>query len=1245
MALNDVSDNGRSPLQGGLAERRYWAWESAVRGLGLSALLADDRRAEELGLRTWTRKEREQRAHFRYDHAAERLGYRHPTALLEMLSNVRLALDQERVTGVASGQPLPELLPKDRDDGVLSAFARLELACRLPWRTPELFGWTDEILFNDAAEQLDLRGTIDFSSKASVERTIEAPIRRVTRGEAEQPTSAKSLYWLRLTKDEGREEKPPMGHVWLLKDTADFGANDFLRLLYLFGPAPTGLVGQDNPVTQARQERRRFDEARFVSETLKQLTGGKQDIPASDLAAYQARIAAYLERLKDPARADPRLSLAVCEVIKQALLRFKYWLDEPFRCSNEKLQAARKEFARKETGFFFGDGEVATEMTYWSENHYVLHATAEYLAGQLWPNELFVPGKDFQDKDNPAGAMTGAQRMRRAKPRLLKWLNHRIMLGWSEWNSPGYYREHVSALYNLVDLCLDEEVRTKASIALDLLAFDVARLNHRGSFGVAAARAQSKFKVSGWAQSIGDWAEFLFARRGAFADTPSALAVIAAGSAYQVPDVILEIGSMLPRRAVLDTSRVSIHFNEQTRYGLRTSEASGWAAQLPEINHQIATSHQEGYNQADDDTVFWWGRGAYFNKQVINDTVRLLEKYGLGKTDPFAQYEELFGGGMNTGEDILAGVGAIAGAAVGTVIAGPFGTVLGAAGGALGIGALLGKGAMRPAIMGGRIGASTAAFLTLGPLGLILSIPLAGWPFGDDEDHADDISLFVDGSTLSRANIYTWRDRGAMLSSLQNFRPTQLNFQSSACHAVLSTEASVWSNAPFAGADLAGIDVMDANHTDGVGWWTGNWSSPRVVQFENAAILAYRPVGIQTELHANCSHCWFPRAAFDEFKQGVRPTNVEGDDEGSWAFGKVAHADGVEGYIGVYSARAANYLNQRSEFYAEWLKKAREPLHDLDKKRMDTSLPQAERLEAAAEWKALTSRWAGLLLPDFFAHKDLYAEDDNIWIIQVGSSDEFGSYQTFRDEVARARIHVNLGDMQCSYDIPRRQRLELHTDISDDEAREKGRFRYLGERLQTDLYPRYNSPYVRTGRVEWGQPNFAIDWKGYNAWYLFDQPTEPVRVLNKQHSDKEAALIRGLALRIRTEHESMEEETVARATVRVGGNTVVSNRIVARGEVEEHTDHDVEWMLFGPVDGTQPMTLSLQHGPSNPSDDDEPHWRMRFQLWALTADARLLPCKIELNKAANYNTRKVRHLNFEDEHRSSGELPITIEDL
>jgi hypothetical protein len=86
-------------------------------------------------------------------------------------------------------------------------------------------------------------------------------------------------------------------------------------------------------------------------------------------------------------------------------------------------------------------------------------------------------------------------------------------------------------------------------------------------------------------------------------------------------------------------------------------------------------------------------------------------------------------------------------------------------------------------------------------------------------------------------------------------------------------------------------------------------------------------------------------------------------------------------------------------------------------------------------------------------------------------------------------------------------------------------------------------------------------------------------------------------------------------------------------------------MLFGPVDGTQPMTLSLQHGPSNPSDDDEPHWRMRFQLWALTADARLLPCKIELNKAANYNTRKVRHLNFEDEHRSSGELPITIEDL
>ena len=807
-------------------------------------------------------------------------------------------------------------------------------------------------------------------------------------------------------------------------------------------------------------------------------------------------------------------------------------------------------------------------MTYWSKNHYALFATAEYLAGQLWPDELFVPGKDFQE-GTPVGAMVGSQRMRRARPRLLKWLNHRIMLGWSEWYAPGYYREHAEALYNLVDFVLDEEIRTKASIALDLLMFDVARLSHRGSFGAAAARAQVHYKVSGWAQGTGDWAELLFGRRGAFAGT-SALAVMAAGSEYQVPDVLLEVGTSVPSRPVFDTSRVSVHFNEEQRYGIRTNEPpAAWAPQAAALNSEIVRTHQGGYDRADDDTVFWWGRGAYFNKQVVNDTVRLIHRYGLTETDPFAKYGDLFG-------------------------------------------------LPRTAITLGRLGAIAAATAAFGVIGLVLSIAVVGWPFGGRADHADDVSIFVEGSTLTRANIYTWRDRGAMLSSLLDFRPRQFNFQSSACQATLSPEASAWTNAPYSGSVF-----MDPIHGDGPGWWTGSWSSPRVVQFENAAIVAYSPAGTQNRLHDNASHWWFPRRRSTSSRRASgRPTSRAT----TTARGRSASSD-------MRTASRATSASTRRETPTTRTRTAsstrtgtkeevRKKIEEQDDLRQDDDKKIEERQAAGREWRTLVTRWASGFVTDFFARKDLYAEDDNIWIVQVGSSDEFGSFQTFKDEVAAARIHIDFGDMQCSYDIPRRQRLELHTDIDDDEVRERGRFRYHGQRIATDLFPRFNSPFVRAGRVEWGQTNFALQWKGYNAWYLLDQPSNPVRILNKGASEKESKLLRGLAMRIRTEHEAMEEDTIARATVRFGGRTVVAAQVVARGEVEEHTDHDVEWLLFDPVDATQPMTIELDHVPSEPDDDDEPHWRMRFWLWALTADAGF--CRARWTSARRRTTTRAR---------------------
>lgn len=1213
MSINDTSNNGRSSRRAELEERRPWVWESSLRGLVLTSHLDNDDHVTAGGLRVWTQKEKEQRGAFAYGHIAERLEYARPTNALDMIRTQRVLLQEARVMGLPPPEEVQGLQPKEWDDSIMRGVCRLELASQSPWRTSELFGWGDQVLLNDAAEANFDAGGIDFSSVDRIKTTLSDPISRMRPGRDDmpEPESPKSAYWLRLCRDLGKEENPPFEHVAFLKDTADFGANYFLRVLYLFGPL--------NALTPARLKRRSFDEKRFIEEMVKQWSASRT-VSDSEAIALRQRADAYCRRLLDPFATDLRFSSAVAAAMKQALLRFKYWIDEPFRVSEVgSIQAARK--SRN-----LGEKE---EMTFWSENHYVLFAAAEYLAGQLWPDELFVPGKDFQDPRNRKGGMTGRQRMQRAKPRLLKWLDHRIMLGWSEWYAPGYVTEHAEALYNLVDFCTDEEVHTKASIALDLLIFDVARLSHRGSFGVTGGRAQSKFRVCGWAQSPGDWFELLFGQRGAFAYNASSLAIIGAGSSYEVPDVLLEIGTSLPGTASIDKSRVSIHFNEQERYGIGTRRAVGWAAQLERINNRIATSHDSGYNQADDDLVYWWQHGSYLNKQIVDGTVRLIEKYGLGSTDPFTAYDQLFGGGVTAGEDLAAAGGAVLGFGLGSV-AGPVGAVVGAGLGALGFGALMGKGAMRPAIMGGRISASAAAMMAFGPAALVLSIPLAGWPFGDEEDFADDMSLFIEGSSLTRANLYTWRDRGAMLSSAQDFRPTQLNFQSCFCQATLSMESCAWTTSPYSGSI-----AMDAKHEDGPGWWTGYWCSPRVVQFENAAMMAYRPTLMQNRLHTNCSHCWLPRKAFLEFVEGVRPTNVEGDDDGSWAFGKVVHPDGVEGYIGVYSARDADYQDKDSDFYQDWMEQT------VDDKMDD--LEDSDKAQDKAELQKLKDLWDGGMVTDFFADKDLYSEDNNIWIIQVGSSDEFGSFEKFKEEVTAARIHIDFGDMQCSYDVPRRSRLELHTDIDDDDARDEGRFRLHGARLDTDLYPRYSSRFVRAGRVEWGQTRWAIQWNGCNASYSMAEPAAPSRILNAPEPRDEARTICALALRIRTEHESMEEDSVARVTLRSGGATVVDNQEVARGEVDEHTNHDVEWLSFEPISGTTPLTLEIWHGPSGPSGDDEPHWRMRFDAWVLTGDSRLLPCAVALAKAGNFDSSRVDHLNFEDESRASGRIPLTFE--
>jgi hypothetical protein len=137
---------------------------------------------------------------------------------------------------------------------------------------------------------------------------------------------------------------------------------------------------------------------------------------------------------------------------KSSILNFKYWPDEP------------------------GVDELCT----WTENHHILYASAGYLAGQYFPDEIFSNS-----------GHTGREKMTLTLPRLQRWLDLRFCSGFSEWLSHVYYDEDLLALLSLADFCQDSEIRGKAEKVVDLIALDMALNSYQGVFGSTHGRSYS----------------------------------------------------------------------------------------------------------------------------------------------------------------------------------------------------------------------------------------------------------------------------------------------------------------------------------------------------------------------------------------------------------------------------------------------------------------------------------------------------------------------------------------------------------------------------------------------------------------------------------------------------------------------------------------------------------------------------------------------------------------------------------
>jgi len=258
------------------------------------------------------------------------------------------------------------------------------------------------------------------------------------------------------------------------------------------------------------------------------------------------------------------------QMIEDAFLNAKYWMTEP--------------------------GEDS--MCYWSENHQLLFAVAEYLAGQYWADRVFTND----------GA-TGREHMARGRARVEHWARQRFDHGYSEFNSSNYYRFNLGPAANFIQFCAPEDARiaTRLKMCLDLLLFDAACYSHKLCFTAPTGRAYVDNMAGETGNSLRDGISFLWGR----SDTSDSndcmwinfFAMMKSRDAhgkpyYEFPRVLKEIG--------LDTSEREL----KASFGLDTAELPG----------------RDYVGHGDAQIMRQLSMEAFTNPEIIHNTITYLAK-------------------------------------------------------------------------------------------------------------------------------------------------------------------------------------------------------------------------------------------------------------------------------------------------------------------------------------------------------------------------------------------------------------------------------------------------------------------------------------------------------------------------------------------------------------------------------------------------------------------------------------------
>ncbi len=205
-------------------------------------------------------------------------------------------------------------------------------------------------------------------------------------------------------------------------------------------------------------------------------------------------------------REHRRLSLEINALMKDTVLGFKYWVDEP------------------------GD----TVMYMGSENHRFLFHAAEWMAGQLFPTEEFTNSRQ-----------RGLYHATKGRMYIAEWLRQRGRFGFDEWHSNAYYPICIAPLINVYDFAIYEEykLRQMAGAVLDYMFFNLAADSLNGVFGTTHGRSYGIFIKYPDVEGTSATCWLLYGTGSLIKSTSGMAPVSLASSPYQVPRILADIAT------------------------------------------------------------------------------------------------------------------------------------------------------------------------------------------------------------------------------------------------------------------------------------------------------------------------------------------------------------------------------------------------------------------------------------------------------------------------------------------------------------------------------------------------------------------------------------------------------------------------------------------------------------------------------------------------------------------------------